>query len=274
MLSQHPLHWIKSPYMLSISSRKEGGSPAHAGDNTGGADAALFRVRILGTPTPQGRPRFNFRTKSAYYPEKTKIALRLAKTAVARAHEGPVVAGALRVEIVFVFARPVSHFGPDGMVRASFVGATHTVKPDLDNLVKLVLDSMNNIVYTDDKQVTEIAARKVYSNSRDNQYTRVSVFRDSTVEHTAGGASAGALDAVKRVVVANAGGGGKRGRTSTPTPPSSDDTDQMVPPFREVRLSVVVATPNPPPHHPDAHTRAPLPARAYSHTVSSRTLAR
>lgn len=37
-----------------------------------------------------------------------------------------------------------------------------TCKPDLDNLVKLLMDAMNGVVYVDDKQVTTVVASKRY----------------------------------------------------------------------------------------------------------------
>lgn len=40
----------------------------------------------------------------------------------------------------------------------------HKVKPDIDNLIKSVMDSLNGIVYKDDCQVVMIQARKQYSN--------------------------------------------------------------------------------------------------------------
>lgn len=40
----------------------------------------------------------------------------------------------------------------------------HTSKPDIDNLVKTVLDSLNKIVFLDDGQVVSITARKQYAN--------------------------------------------------------------------------------------------------------------
>ena len=33
---------------------------------------------------------------------------------------------------------------------------------DLDNLLKITIDAMNNIVFNDDKQVTDIVCKKVY----------------------------------------------------------------------------------------------------------------
>ena len=38
-------------------------------------------------------------------------------------------------------------------------------KPDLDNVVKLILDAINGIVFADDKQVVSISASKAYSDT-------------------------------------------------------------------------------------------------------------
>ena len=35
-------------------------------------------------------------------------------------------------------------------------------KPDVDNIAKVVLDALNGLVYTDDKQVTDLRVRKRY----------------------------------------------------------------------------------------------------------------
>ena len=36
-------------------------------------------------------------------------------------------------------------------------------KPDLDNIIKIVLDALNGAAYTDDKQVVRLDARKLYT---------------------------------------------------------------------------------------------------------------
>ena len=38
-----------------------------------------------------------------------------------------------------------------------------TVKPDIDNCLKVFMDAMNGIVYLDDKQIVSINCEKVYS---------------------------------------------------------------------------------------------------------------
>ena len=42
-------------------------------------------------------------------------------------------------------------------------GAVHRSKPDIDNLIKGVFDSLNKIAWKDDNQVFEVHSRKVYS---------------------------------------------------------------------------------------------------------------
>lgn len=39
-----------------------------------------------------------------------------------------------------------------------------TVKPDVDNIEKTILDGLNNVAYTDDKQVIKLLIEKFYSN--------------------------------------------------------------------------------------------------------------
>ena len=49
----------------------------------------------------------------------------------------------------------------------------HTVKPDLDKLIRAVLDSLTNVAYKDDCQVVRIDAEKMYS---DEEYIMISVY--------------------------------------------------------------------------------------------------
>jgi len=48
--------------------------------------------------------------------------------------------------------------------KAALEGIEHpTTKPDLDNIVKLLADAMNGIVYKDDKQIVSICVSKKYA---------------------------------------------------------------------------------------------------------------
>ena len=64
--------------------------------------------------------------------------------------------GELVAELTFVYAIPKSK------VKQAREGACPTTRPDIDNLAKSVLDSLNGIAYDDDSQIVELHARKVY----------------------------------------------------------------------------------------------------------------
>lgn len=108
----------------------------------------LFKI----DPVAKGRPRISKRGW-AYTPDKTRrYEQEIAIMAKQQFNEEPFT-GALSATIRFFFARPKT------VKRLS-----HTVKPDLDNLVKAVLDPLNGIIFKDDSQITGLHAYKAYSN--------------------------------------------------------------------------------------------------------------
>jgi len=71
----------------------------------------------------------------------------------------------LKMSIVFRMKRPKSHFvsnkpGP-GRLKPSAPGKLHSMRSDVDNLAKFVMDSLNGLVYFDDRQVISLNAIKV-----------------------------------------------------------------------------------------------------------------
>ena len=69
--------------------------------------------------------------------------------------------GALEAFIYVTFAVPASY--SKKRTEACLSGQEkHTKKPDLDNVVKAVLDGMSDIVFLSDSQITSIHATKVY----------------------------------------------------------------------------------------------------------------
>lgn len=69
------------------------------------------------------------------------------------------------VHLVIVFHMPI----PKSLPKKDWEG-WHRKKPDIDNLVKLVLDSMNGICFLDDSQVCLLIAMKGYN---ENPHTEV-----------------------------------------------------------------------------------------------------
>lgn len=68
---------------------------------------------------------------------------------------------AVAVEVAFFFPRPNLHFTRKGNRSKHWI--PHYVhSPDVDKCVRTILDALTNLVYTDDRQVVELAAWKFY----------------------------------------------------------------------------------------------------------------
>lgn len=108
-------------------------------------------------PTAKGRPRMG--RYGVYTPTKTRNAedeivqdLMLSKERPLKPTGDPVI-----VHINFTLSMPKSW---SQKKRSAFKTLPHTSRPDLDNLIKLVTDSANGILYLDDSQIVELHARK------------------------------------------------------------------------------------------------------------------
>lgn len=112
-------------------------------------------------PVGKGRPRYT-RAGHAYTPKKTRAAeLTIATAARAFMKDRKPFPGPVSVRLTAVFPVPKSW----SKRKREDAGAgliAPTVKPDADNLAKLVLDALNGIVFQDDKQVVDISLTKRY----------------------------------------------------------------------------------------------------------------
>ena len=73
--------------------------------------------------------------------------------------------GPLKIDIEFCFARPKNHYGSgkNSKILKPGCGLWHIARPDTDNLIKFVCDSLNGVFFKDDSQLCEIRAVKKYS---------------------------------------------------------------------------------------------------------------
>lgn len=67
-----------------------------------------------------------------------------------------------------VYSKGVSHFSTTQLLKMDlqflFASETAILKtPDIDNLAKFVLDSLNKLAYHDDRQIIDLSARKALS---------------------------------------------------------------------------------------------------------------
>ena len=77
------------------------------------------------------------------------------------------LAGDIYIKLIFYMPRPKSHFrtGKRSHVLKAKAPVFHSVRPDLDNLVKMLLDTISgkNKMVLDDSQIFMLEAKKVYT---------------------------------------------------------------------------------------------------------------
>ena len=120
---------------------------------------AIVKFTVPGNPVPQSRPRVS--KYGTYYPPKVKAYREYVSTVAKAAMRGrEPLSGVLEMSCAFFFTPPKST--PKKELSMMY-GTYHTKKPDADNLVKCVQDSLNGICYVDDSQVAVLNARKYYA---------------------------------------------------------------------------------------------------------------
>lgn len=125
----------------------------------------MIEFEIPGDPVAKQRPRM---TKSGhiYTPEKTRKYEKLVKEAYLNHSRGWKFGkdAPLEIRIVAYFSIPKSDSNKRknekkmGVIRP-------TIKSDIDNICKSILDGLNGVAYVDDKQIVSLYASKWYAES-------------------------------------------------------------------------------------------------------------
>lgn len=110
-------------------------------------------------PKPKGRPRFS--RGKAYTPPATKASEDAIAHYVKSRINGAPLEGALRVDIEMVFPIPKS-WSDKKKSQAAACQILPAVRPDIDNTAKLLMDSLNGILWHDDGQIVQLFASKRY----------------------------------------------------------------------------------------------------------------
>lgn len=117
-------------------------------------------ITVPGRPYPQGSLR-SFRTKGGATVTPQKPTVLTYRADIQRVWGEPdVCTGPVHVHVEFRFQRPKSHFNKSGLKKDA--PSAMTQSPDLDKLVRSVLDALTAYAYEDDKQVVVITAGKVW----------------------------------------------------------------------------------------------------------------
>lgn len=90
------------------------------------------------------------------------------------------------VDVTFFMRRPNTHFkgGDRSKPLKSGMPVAHTSSPDVDNLVKFIVDVLEGVAFTNDKQVARVTATKVYDSLEScggRAFVKVSLFDSELV---------------------------------------------------------------------------------------------
>lgn len=119
------------------------------------------KIVIPGRPQGKGRPRFT-KLGHAYTPEKTRQYEELIRVCWMEQADGWVAReGAVGIIVMAYYPIPTatSKERRSGMLSGRI---RPTVKADADNVLKVVLDSLNKYAWSDDKQIVEASIQKLY----------------------------------------------------------------------------------------------------------------
>jgi len=116
-----------------------------------------FQIYLPIKPIGKGRPRFT-RKGHAYTPQKTRdaeniIAMMLRSQTSYFMNE--IIEGPFHLDILFVIKKPKSSKNEYPIV-----------KPDIDNILKLIGDSGNGHMWHDDCQIVSISTAKIYEQGK------------------------------------------------------------------------------------------------------------
>lgn len=111
---------------------------------------------IESTPVPLKRPRFGL-GKVYDSQKKTKFGVQVQ---LRKQHDYSLpFEGPLKIEVTFFMQLPQRQ----ARKKHQECYLPHFIRPDIDNLIKFLLDCANGILFKDDAQVASITAQKVYS---------------------------------------------------------------------------------------------------------------
>ncbi|MBP3707662.1 MAG: RusA family crossover junction endodeoxyribonuclease [Clostridia bacterium] len=123
----------------------------------------IYEFEVPGKIIGKGRPRLNSYTGSVYTPTRTKDYETLVEQYfLLKYPRFKPFEGRVQVEISALFEIPKSAKKADKELMLENK-INPTKKPDIDNIVKIVLDAMNGIAFKDDTQITKLNVEKIYA---------------------------------------------------------------------------------------------------------------
>ena len=123
----------------------------------------IYEFEVPGKVIGKGRPRLNSYTGIVYTPTKTKDYESLVEQYfLLKYPRFKTLEGRIKVSIIAYFSIPKATKKSD-INEMLDNNISPTKKPDIDNIVKAVLDSMNKFAFKDDNQITKLEVEQKYA---------------------------------------------------------------------------------------------------------------
>lgn len=125
----------------------------------------IYEFEMPGEIIGKARPRMNTRTGKAYTPTNTKMyEYALRQWFIREYPYFKPIETRVKVTIIAYFDIPKSTSKKKEAKMLS-ESISPTKKPDIDNIIKIILDAMNKFAFKDDTQVTKLEIEKKYARS-------------------------------------------------------------------------------------------------------------
>lgn len=121
-----------------------------------------FEIEVIGDIKGKARPRVNTYTGKTYTPTDTKDYENLIKQYFKIKYpKYEPLEGRLSVKIIAYFKIPKNTTKKElNLISEGLLSPTK--KPDIDNIVKIILDALNKMAFKDDNQITKLDVQKEY----------------------------------------------------------------------------------------------------------------
>lgn len=132
----------------------------------------IYEFEVPGKVIGKGRPRLNSYTGVVYTPTRTKDYETLVEQYfLLKYPRFKPLEGRIKVNIIAYFSIPKTTKKSEinEMLENNI---SPTKKPDIDNIVKSILDSMNKFAFKDDNQITKLEVEKKYA-LEDKVYVKI-----------------------------------------------------------------------------------------------------
>lgn len=123
----------------------------------------IYEFEVPGKIIGKGRPRLNSYTGNVYTPTRTKdYETLIEQYFLLKYPRFKMLEGRIKISMIAYFSIPKATKKSmlEDMLEDKI---SPTKKPDIDNIVKIVLDSMNRFAFKDDIQITKLEVEKKYA---------------------------------------------------------------------------------------------------------------